>query len=66
MASIIVPVGNDRRRLMGISRNMELNPAITAAAIISGAISAIPVHTDATQPAGPFAKGPAVADVNDK
>jgi hypothetical protein len=51
---------------MGISQNMELNPAITAAAIISGAISAIPVHTDATQPAGPFAKGPAVADVNDK
>ncbi|MFY9756672.1 MAG: hypothetical protein WAK37_12090 [Pseudolabrys sp.] len=66
MASIIVPVGNDRRRLMGISRNMELNPAITAAAIISGAYIGDTSSYGCHAAGRAFCKGPAVADVNDK
>jgi hypothetical protein len=62
MASIIVPVGNDRRRLMGISQNMELNPA----AIISGAYLGDTSSYGCHAASRAFCKGPAVADVNDK
>ena len=50
MASIIVPVGNDRVGLW--ASRMELNPAITAAAIISGAYIGDTSSYGCTQPAG--------------